>query len=89
MEHVYFFLLNFALFFAILLIDRKKWKTYALLSLFTLVAAFIFENFTVFIGLWYYHSEPKVLFLSLYTWLLYVPYINFCYFLSNKLVKNG
>jgi FlaA1/EpsC-like NDP-sugar epimerase len=87
MEHVNFFFLNFAVFLIIVLLDRKKYKDYLMLSSIALVLSFIFENFTIYIGLWYYYSEPKLMFFSLYTWLLYIPYISFCYFISNKVVK--
>ena len=88
MEHLYFFLLNFCVFLIIIFLDKKKYKDYLLLILFALILAFVFENFTIHLGLWYYHSEPKILFLSLYTWLLYIPYLSFCYFVSNKVAKH-
>lgn len=87
MEHVYLFLLNFLLCFLIVLLDRKKYKNYFLLWAIVLILSFIFENLTTYMGLWHYHVEPKVPFFSLYTWLLYVPYISFCYFISNKVIK--
>lgn len=88
MEHTYFLILNFAAFFLVVFLDSKKWKDYLILGIFTLVLAFIFENATAYLGFWYYNSEPMLLLISLYTWLLYVPYISFCYFVSNRLVKH-
>jgi len=89
MEHIVFLALNYAILLAVVFIDRKRTREYALLGAFTLIAAFIFENATTYLGLWYYHSEPKIMFISLYSWLLYVPYISFCYFAANKVVKHG
>ena len=85
MEHLYFVLFNFMVLAIVLWHDRQRLRDYALLSILALIAAFIFENFTTYIGLWIYHSEPKIGLMSLYTWILYVPYISFCYFVGNKL----
>jgi hypothetical protein len=85
MEHSLFFFINVVLFMGILFLERKRWKDYVLLGVFTLVAAFVFENATAYMGLWVYRSQPKVLLISLYAWLLYVPYIGYCYFLGRRL----
>lgn len=87
MEHFYFLAVNFLVFFIILFVDRRRVKNYIILGAFTLVLAFIFENFTTYLGFWYYHSQPKLLLVSLYTWLLYIPYISFCYFVGKLLDK--
>jgi len=89
MEHIAFLALNYAVLFAMVLVDRKRARDYALLGAFTLAAAFVFENATTYMGFWHYHSEPKALLISFYSWLLYVPYISFCYFAANKVVKHG
>jgi len=87
MEHAYFFLFNFIIFLVIILLDRKKYKDYIFLGLLALLFDAVFEIFPIATGMWYYHSEPKVLGMSLYTWLLYIPYLSICYFVSNRMVK--
>jgi ABC-type enterochelin transport system permease subunit len=78
-------LFNFIILFIVVLLDRRRLKDYVLLSALGLAFALIFENVTTFLGFWYYHSEPKILLLSLYSWLLYIPYLGFCYFIGGKL----
>jgi hypothetical protein len=85
MEHFEFFAIIFAIWLVVLIIDRKRIRDHALLSAIGLVAALIFENATIFLGLWIYNSEPKIVFLSLFTWLLYAPYLSFCYFIGSKI----
>jgi hypothetical protein len=85
MEHIYFLLFNFIIFLVVVWFDRRIIRDYALLCFFGLVAALIFENITTYLGFWYYHSEPKIILISLYTWLLYMPYLGFCYFLGRRL----
>ncbi len=85
MEHLYFTLFNFVILGFVLWFDRRRLKDYALLSILGLAAALIFENFTAFLGFWYYSSEPKILLISLYTWLLYVPFLSFCCFIAGRL----
>ncbi|MBI3036975.1 hypothetical protein HYY73_04480 [Candidatus Woesearchaeota archaeon] len=81
--HSSFFLLNLALTAAVVVIDRRRIRDYFFLWLLGLAAAFVFETATTALGFWNYHSEPKVFLISLYTWLLYVPYLSFCYFVGN------
>lgn len=88
MEHVYFFLLNFLVFVLIVAQGRKNWKDYALLGVFAMILDLIFEIIPVAAGVWSYHSKPIIFGLSLYTWLLYVPYLGFCYFSANRVLKN-
>ena len=85
MEHLLFLALNYIVFLVLIYIDKKDWKTYAFISLVGLFLAFIFENVTTYWGFWYYHSEPKVPFVSLYTLLLYVPYLSFSHFIVRRL----
>lgn len=87
MEHLFFLVFNFVLFLAILYLDKERFRDYVYLAVLGLILSFVLENLTTFAGLWQYHSEPKILLISLYTWLLYVPYLGFCYFISNKVVK--
>ena len=87
--HLFFTLINFAILLVVLLIDRKNIKNYVFLGIFGLAAAFVFETATTALGFWYYHSEPKIPIISLYTWLLYVPYVSFCYFVGTKLVSSN
>lgn len=83
--HYIFFIINIIIVFIILIIDKKNIKKYIFLSLLGLIFAFIFETATTNLGFWYYYSEPKIPIISLYTWLLYIPYLSFCYFIGNKL----
>ncbi len=88
MEHAYFFAINFAIFIAILLLDRTRWKNYIALGLLAMLLDVIFEVIPIGAGIWNYYSEPKVFGMSLYTWLLYIPYLGFCYFASNVVRKH-
>lgn len=87
MEHAYFFAVNFAVFIVILLLDRTRWKDYIALGLLAMLLDAIFEVIPIGAGIWNYYSEPNVFGMSLYTWLLYIPYLGFCYFASNKVKK--
>ena len=64
----------------VLYVDKKRIKEYAWLIGIGLILAFIFETFTTYLGFWNYYSEPKIPLISLYTWLLYMPYLTLCYF---------
>ncbi len=86
-EHLHFFLFNFIVFLAIIIADRKRYKDYIFLGLLALVLDLVFEIYPISIGIWTYYSHPIILGISLYTWLLYIPYISFCYFVANKVVK--
>lgn len=85
MEHLYFFAANMLVFVIVIWFDRKIWKTYALLGVFSLLTSFIFENTMAFAGLWTYHSEPRVLLFSMYVWLLYVPFVCWAFFAARRL----
>jgi hypothetical protein len=87
MDYVYFFSLNWVLCLIVVLLNKTQYKTYFFLWAIVLLLSFIFENGTTYMGLWYYHAEPKVPFVSLATWLLYAPYISFCYFIANRVIK--
>jgi len=87
MDHLVFLIINFFIFFIILYLDKKNVRNYLYIAGIGLILAFIFENVTIASGFWLYHSEPKILLVSLYTWLLYVPYLGFCYFAANKVRK--
>lgn len=82
MEHYTFFIINFLLFTILMFIDRKRIKDYLWLICIGLVFAYIFESVTTYLGFWIYYSEPKIPLISLYTWLLYAPYLSFCYFIG-------
>lgn len=88
MEHLYFFLINFLVFLLILIYDRKNWQNYLALGLFAMFLDVIFEIIPVAVGIWSYHSKPITFGLSMYTWLLYIPYLSFCYFSANQVMKN-
>jgi len=83
-EHAYFIAINFVVLALLLFYDRKRIKEYLLLFAVVMPAALIFENLTTYLGFWFYHSEPKIFLLSFYTWLLYIPFIGFCYFLGKR-----
>ena len=67
--------------------DRKDAKNYLLLGLFGLACAFVFENITAYLGFWQYHDVPVLPLISVYNWLLYVPYLGFCYFIGKIVVR--
>lgn len=83
--HLFFTLINFAILIVVLFAERKNLKDYVFLGILGLVAAFVFETATTALGFWHYHSEPKIFIISIYTWLLYIPYLSFCYFIGNRL----
>lgn len=83
MEHLYFTLFSFVVLGFVLWLDRQRLRDYALLSALGLIAALMFENVTTYLGFWIYHSEPKIVLVSLYTWLLYMPYLSFTYCIGN------
>ena len=85
MLHEYFTLFNFFLLGVILYIERKRLKEYKILFVVAIISALIFENVTTYLGFWIYHSEPKIFLISFYSWILYLPYIGYCFFLGNKL----
>jgi hypothetical protein len=87
MEHLSFLLINYIILILIIYIDRKEWKDYLFVSLLGLALAFFFENMTTYWGFWVYNSEPKVVFISLYTWLLYAPYLSFCRFFVRRVER--
>jgi hypothetical protein len=89
MEHILFLIITFALFSLVLWADRGRKKDYAVLSAVGLATAIVFENLTTFLGFWVYHSEPKIMLISLYTWLLYIPYLGFCYFIGKRFGGDG
>lgn len=85
MSHLLFLALNTIALIIILLIDRKNLKSYLLLSIIGLIVAFVFETVMTFYGFWQYHAEPKIPLISLYTWLMYIHYLSYCYFIGTKL----
>jgi len=82
-----FFVFNYVIFSILMYVDRKEWKNYFFIALIGFILAFIFENLTTMWGFWYYHSLPKVPFVSLFTLLLYVPYLSFAHFIVRRLDK--
>lgn len=88
MEHIQFLILNFAVFLAIVFYDRKRWKAYVSLGLLAMLLDLIFEIVPIYAGIWQYHSQPMIFGLSLYVWLLYIPYLGFCYFAANRARKH-
>jgi hypothetical protein len=88
MEHYLFVIINFLILGVILYIDRHRLKEYLGLFALGLLCAYIFETVTTLLGFWQYHSSPKIPIISMFTWVLYVPYLGFCYFLGDKLVNN-
>jgi hypothetical protein len=85
MQHYLFFLLATIPLLAVLLLDRKRFRIYALLAGFILVLAFLFETICSLLGFWQYFSLPQMPIVSLYTWLLYAHYGIFCYCIGTKL----
>ncbi len=84
MLHIVFFALNIFLALLILATDRKNFRSYLVLGFVGLLLAYVFETVTTYLGFWYYHSEPRIPLVSLYTWLMYFPYLSFCYFIGKR-----
>ena len=87
MESIVFVYINFFILALILFLERKEIKNYILLGIMGLIMGLIFEEFTTYFGMWYYHTEPKLWLVSIYSWILYFPYLSFCYFASKKVSK--
>jgi len=88
MWQVAYLAFHFALLAALVwFFDRKDARDYVFLGVFGLLCAFAFENATAYAGFWTYHDVPLLPLVSVYSLLLYVPYLGFCYFLGRKLVK--
>lgn len=84
-DHSIFFLLITAPFLMILWIDRKNLRTYVQLGLFAVILDLIWDPIGIHFNLWYYNSLPQVFGVSIYTLILYVHYLTFCYFFGNRL----
>ena len=82
MQQIVFFIIEMLVAVAIFAIDRKRIRDYILLSLFTLVCAYILETGSTFLGFGIIITMPQIPIISLYTWLAYIPYISICYFLG-------
>ncbi len=72
---------------AVWIIDRRKIRDYLLLSFFTLLLAYVFETLSTFAGFWHYYAGPMIPLVSIYTWLMYAPYLSICYFIGNKFAR--
>lgn len=73
----------------ILLIERKGWRKYVALGLFTMLLALIFESIWVFLGAWQYSIEPQILGVGVHTIIGYFHYIVFVYFTGNAIVRRS
>lgn len=87
MQQIIFLMIEVAVAVVIIALDRKRLRDYILLGLFTLACAYVLETACAFLGFWQYYAEPQIPIISLYTWLAYVPYISFCYFIGNRFNK--
>ena len=84
-DHLTFFLIITLPFLIIVWIDRGNAKTYLKLGIFAIVLDLIWDPIGLYFGLWYYNTWPQVLGISVYTLVLYLHYLTFCYFFGNKL----
>jgi len=71
----------------ILYADRKNLKNYICLGILTVCMALVFEELSVYLGFWEFHSLPKIINVSALTVVNYFHYIVFCYFAGNKLSR--
>jgi hypothetical protein len=85
MQQAVFFAINFLILAAVCIVDKRYIRRYFLLCVFTLACAFVFETVCTFMGFWSYYALPKIPLISLSSWLLYAPYISFCYFVANRI----
>lgn len=73
---------------AVLWLDRKNIKKYLFLGIFALLLDILFEApYALLLGFWTYHGEPQLLGISVWTLILYIHYLGFCYFMGNKTVE--
>ena len=87
MEHLTFFILNLAALVVIYYIDRKNLTIHLSLGIMAFFAAIAFEIVPILGGFWVHHSTPKIGLFSVYSFLLYFPFISFSYFLANKIFR--
>ncbi len=87
MEHYLFVVLFTIPLLVILLIERKQFKKYLSLGITVMVAAFILENTTTYLGFWHHLSTPHIPYVSVWTLILYLHYISFCYYFGNRVSK--
>ncbi|HIH31231.1 TPA: hypothetical protein HA235_00840 [Candidatus Woesearchaeota archaeon] len=87
MEHSIFLLINFALMGIVYYIDRENILDHIVLGILAFFGAIVFEIIPIMFGFWTHYSEPKIWLLSLYSFLLYFPFISFSYFLARKVFK--
>ena len=88
MEHYLFFLTHLMILLFVIFYDIKNYKIYVFLGLLVMLFDMIFEIIPIAYGIWTYNALPKIFGISLYTLLLYVPYLGFCYFAANKVKKH-
>ena len=91
MEHYVFFLMNIGILLIVYYFDRKKIKDHLILGIIAFFGAIAFEILPILLGFWTHHAEPKVWIFSVFSFLLYFPFISFSYFAANRLlsIKEG
>ena len=85
MRQAVFILLLTIPYAAIIWLERKNLKYYVALGVFALCADIVFEApFAVPLGFWNYYGTAQLFGISVWTLILYIHYLGFCYFLGNK-----
>jgi len=84
MTHIIFFIFSMILWLIILCVDRKDIAKYLTFGALAALLAVPFELLSTWIGVWVHYSQPQVLGLSVYSILLYFPFVGFTYFLAKK-----
>ena len=64
--------------------DRKNIDKYIIIGAVAVLLAVPFELMCTWMGVWVHYSEPKFLGLSLYSILLYFPFVGYAYYLAKK-----
>jgi len=87
MQHYVFLIINIAVLLVIYYVDRKNIKTHLWLGIIAFFGAIAFEIIPLLMGFWTHYSQPKIWIFSVYSFILYFPFISISYFLGKKLFR--
>jgi len=85
MDHLVFLIINIIILLLIYYFDRKHLKDHIILGVLAFFGAIAFEIIPLLLGFWSHNSTPKIWIFSVYSFILYFPFISISYFLANKL----
>jgi hypothetical protein len=83
-EHVSFTLAVTVPLIIILWKEKAHLRKYAVLGVFSIILASVWEPLGAYMGIWHYVSQPQFLGVSVLTLLMYFHWVCFSYFLGNR-----